>query len=112
MTAPPILDRESARVNPSAITAWRTDLQRSYGQLLARSDPTRPDDAEAIRDFEHACLGDQEWAIGYEAGRSDAMRIRDGAHPKGAGVSWFGDGWSASSTRRAAYELGVADGRT
>jgi hypothetical protein len=107
---PPELDRTASRADLGVIASWRAEIDARYRALLAGSDASRPDDADAIREFESACRDDQEWAHGYEAGRVDADRIRKGSRPEGPGASWFGDGWSASRTRQTAYELALADG--
>jgi hypothetical protein len=112
VSMPQPLDREGSRRNLALIAAWRARVEHEYGALLGRSDPTQPVDAEAIRAFENACRDDQEWAAGYEAGRADAARVRDGEEATGPGISWFGDGYSASLTRQDAYDLGLSDGRS
>ena len=106
----PKLDRDAARCDPGSIEAWFRSVDRSYRALLARVDVTTAPGAEEVREFELQVTDDREWAAGYLAGWADADEVRDGRPLQGPGVSWFGDGWSASRTRQAAYDLGVADG--
>jgi hypothetical protein len=108
---PAALDREGCRVDPRLIGQWERSVDAEYRALLEGVDVSSVLGAEAVREFEGACIDDREWAAGYRAGRADAQRLERGEPPEGPGVSWFGDGWSAGLTRQAAYDLGLDSGR-
>jgi hypothetical protein len=105
------LDREACRADPAMIDHWERSLDAEYRALLARVDVTTPSGAEEVRNFEHACTADREWAAGYRAGRADGERLDRGQPLEGPGVSSFGDGWSPSVTRQAGYDLALQDSR-
>ena len=107
------LDRDAARHDVAVIDGWRAEVHRAQAALLDEGDVTTDAVfADRVLGFNAQMLQDLEWAAGYTEGRRDAEAIAAGAEVQGPGATPDPkDGWLTGGTRRAAYELGLADGR-
>jgi hypothetical protein len=109
----PMLNREAARLDPTAIDEWQRSVPSAYRELTATGASFSPSEGgqanEQLAGFERRALEDRDWVEGYRRGLADAgVPVRQGPGATRGGLR--DDGWSASPIQLQGYKAGLEDG--